>query len=123
MQIQVVGEGTRTVVEGLPATPLLQRADDVVELIGTCFEQQARSVLLYPENLPARFFDLSSGEAGTILQKLRNYQMRLAVVEAPGTDPHSTAFQALMREEMRDNYFHIFADRDAALTWLVPEQN
>jgi hypothetical protein len=95
----------------------------VVELIGICFEQQARSVLLYPENLPAQFFDLSSGEAGEILQKLRNYRIRLAVVEAPGGDPRSTAFQALMREETRDNYFHLYADRDAALAWLVPEQD
>jgi hypothetical protein len=117
MNIQVVGEGRAAVLEGRPGTPLLRGRGDVVELIGLCFEQQARAVLLYAENLPPQFFDLSSGDAGEILQKLRNYHIRLAVVEAPDV-PHSTAFQALMREESRDTHFHIFADRDAALAWL-----
>ncbi len=121
MNVQVVGEGTQAVIEGTPETGLLSSPEDVVELIGVCFEQQARAVLLYPENLTARFFDLSSGEAGTILQKLYNYRIRLAVVEAPGGDPHSGAFQALMREENRGNAFRIFADRAAALAWLVPD--
>jgi hypothetical protein len=34
--------------------------------------------VLYSENLPPAFFDLSSGVAGAILQKLRNYKIRLA---------------------------------------------
>ncbi len=119
MQIQVVGEGMHAVIAGTPGTGLLEKPEDVVDLIGVCFEQQARAVLLYPENLTAQFFDLSSGEAGALLQKLYNYRMRLAVVEAPGGDPHSSAFQALMREENRGNAFRIFADRAAALAWLV----
>ena len=41
--------------------------------------------LLYAANLTRGFFDLSSGEAGAILQKLRNYRMRMAVVCLPGT--------------------------------------
>jgi len=44
--------------------------------------------LLYSSNLPPAFFDLSSREAGTVLQKLRNYR------------------------------FGIFESREAALEWL-----
>ena len=117
MNFQVVGDGPQTVIEGQPATPLLQARGDVVALIEACFEQQARAVLLYAENLTPAFFDLSSGDAGEIFQKLRNYRIRLAVVEAPDV-PHSTAFQALMREESRDPYFRLFGDRAAALAWL-----
>ena len=119
MQIYHGASGQTAVIEGQPATPLLQSPDDVVALIGTCFEQGVRAVLLYPDNLPARFFDLSSGEAGTILQKLRQYHIKLALVEAPGGVPHSPAFQALMREEQRGPDFRIFAERDAALAWLL----
>jgi hypothetical protein len=120
MNIQVVGEGAHAVIEGPPGTSLLQTPGDVLDLIGACFEQQARAVLLYAENLTPRFFDLSSREAGELLQKLRNYHIRLAVVEAPGAAPHSAAFQALMREENRDPYFRLFAERAAALAWLRP---
>ena len=121
MNVQKVTSGPQAAIEGPPATPLLQAPGHVVELIGACFEHQVRSVLLYPENLTPRFFDLSSGEAGEILQKLRNYQIRLAVVESPGGPPHSPAFQALMLEENKGNDFRIFADRTAALAWLLPE--
>jgi hypothetical protein len=117
MQIDQGADGPPAVIEGQPATPLLQSPDDVVALIGTCFEQGVRAVLLYPENLTARFFDLSSGEAGTILQKLRQYHIKLALVEAPGV-PHSPAFQALIREEQRGPDFRLFAEREAALAWL-----
>ena len=37
------------------------------------------------ENLNPAFFDLSSGDAGAVLQKLLNYDVRLAVVRAPGS--------------------------------------
>src|SRR4051794_17880802 len=80
-------------IEGPPATRLLAAPEDVVDLIGACFEQRVRAVLLYADNLTPRFFDLSSGEAGTILQKLRNYRMRLAVVDAAGPDAHSPQFR------------------------------
>jgi hypothetical protein len=118
MQIYQGADGQPAVIEGRPATPLLQSPDDVVALIGTCFEQGVRAVLLYPDNLTTRFFDLSSGEAGTILQKLRQYRIKLAVVEAPGGAPHSESFQALMREEQRGPDFRLFAEREAALAWL-----
>jgi hypothetical protein len=118
MNIQIVGAGAHAVIEGPPGTPLLQAPGDVGDLIGACFEHQTRALLLYPENLTPQFFDLSSREAGEILQKLRNYRVRLAVVEAPGAPPHSEAFRALMREEQRGPYFRLFADRAAALAWL-----
>ena len=118
MHIYEGANGQSAVIEGRPATPLLQSPDDVITLIGTCFEQGVRAVLLYPENLTPRFFDLSSGEAGTILQKLRQYRIKLAVVEAPGGAPHSESFQALMREEQRGPDFRLFAERATALAWL-----
>lgn len=121
MNLQKVAGGPPGVIEGPPATPLLHSPADVVDLIGACFEHEAHAVLLYAENLSPRFFDLSSGEAGEMLQKLRNYHLQLAVVEAPGGPPHSRPFQALMREENQGRDFRLFADRDAALAWLLPE--
>src|ERR1041385_3524717 len=68
------------VIEGPSGEPLMSEAGDVDRVIEACYSNRIRLVLLYAENLPDRFFDLSSGQAGAILQKLRNYRMRLAVV-------------------------------------------
>lgn len=118
MSLHIATHGTSTVIEGQPGTAILRSPDDVVELIASCFEHQARLVLLYAENLPERFFDLSSGEAGTILQKLRNYQIRLALVVDPG-HTQSPRFRELVSEELRGNDFRLFDDRAAAEAWLL----
>jgi hypothetical protein len=52
---------------------------------GACLSAGVDCALLYAANLTRGFFDLSSGEAGVILQKLRNYRIRMAVVCVPGT--------------------------------------
>ena len=80
MDIRVLDVGGKTVIAGRPAVRLLEGPDDLIDLLGAGFEHGARSLLLYAENLPEHFFDLSSGQAGAILQKLRNYHVRLAVV-------------------------------------------
>lgn len=104
-------------VEGMPGQPLLERADDIATVLEACFSNDAYRLLLYPENLTAHFFDLSSGEAGTILQKLRNYHIRLAVVRSPTLRP-SRRFAELIADERREPYFRLFDERDAARTWL-----
>jgi hypothetical protein len=91
---------------------------DIVDLISACFENGATSLLLYTENLTEHFFDLSSGEAGPILQKLRQYHMKLAVVLSPTGPQPSTMFRELLKEENKGPHFRVFSDRDAAETWL-----
>jgi hypothetical protein len=76
------------------------------------------SVLLYSHNLPDAFFDLSSGQAGAILQKLRNYRVRLAVVCPPGSVQFSSRFGEVVAEERRGQYFNVFETRDEAREWL-----
>lgn len=104
-------------LEATPGVALMSSADDVRTVLEACFEHDSRSLLLYSENLTARFFDLSSGEAGTILQKLRNYQVRLAVVRAPELRL-SQRFTELMADESQGQDFRLFDDRAAAEAWL-----
>jgi hypothetical protein len=102
--------------------PLLHEVADVSLLIEASFDYQAGSLLLYAENLTGRFFDLSSQEAGTILQKLRQYQIRLAVVRSAEIEPFSRRFNDLMVEEKRNQYFRLFATRAEAVVWLLDEE-
>ena len=78
MAIGVREESGVRIVEGTPGAPLMRRPQDVTLVLERCFSARARVALLYPENLTPRFFDLSSGEAGEVLDKLRGFHVRLA---------------------------------------------
>jgi hypothetical protein len=119
MELITVEEGGATMVEGRPDVPFMSSADDIVTVLEACFSAGARAALLYAENLPAAFFDLSSGQAGSILQKLRIYDVRLAVVSPPGRVRASTRFGEMVAEESRGRHFGLFESRDAAREWLA----
>ncbi len=119
MSLSVVDESGVRVVEGSPDQRLMSRPDDAGLVLEVCFANRVRLALLYPENLTDSFFDLSSGEAGSILQKLRNYRVRLAIVWPPDTVRFSSRFGEMVAEEERGRNFAIFATRDAARAWLA----
>ena len=109
--------GTRF-LEGPAGRQLLRRADDAKLVLEACGSHDVDSVLLYTENLTPGFFDLSSGEAGGILQKLRDYYVRLAVVCPSGSVRFSTRFADMLVEEERSGYFCMFDSPQAARGWL-----
>lgn len=117
MELKTVEESGATAVEGAPGTALMTKPGDVDVVIEACFGSGASSALLYAENLPAAFFDLSSGQAGAILQKLRQYRIRLAVVG--GRERFSSRFGEVVEEERRQGHFGVFESRDAARAWLA----
>lgn len=108
-----------TMLEREPGTRYLADANDVGRLIEDCFSSGSRTALLYAENLPLKFFDLSSGQAGTILQKLRSYQVRLAVVAPKERVVPSPRFNEMAAQERKSGQFALFETRDAAAAWLV----
>jgi hypothetical protein len=106
-------------LEREPGMRYLADANDVGRLIEDCVSAGARSALLYADNLPGKFFDLSSGQAGVILQKLRTYKVRLAVVAPTERVVASTLFKEMLVEERKSGQFAMFETRDAAAAWLV----
>ena len=106
-------------LEREPGMRYLADADDVARLIEDCCSSGARTALLYADNLPGKFFDLSSGQAGIILQKLRTYRVRLAVVAPKERVVPSPRFNEMAAEERRSGQFALFETRDAAAAWLV----
>jgi hypothetical protein len=118
VELAAVEEGGTIAVEGQPDVPFLASADDVGLVLEACFAAGTRAALLYAENLPAAFFDLSSGQAGAVLQKLRNYKVRLAVVAPPGRIRPSSRFAEMVEEERRGRDFGLFESRDDAREWL-----
>jgi hypothetical protein len=102
------------VIEGTRGDALMGRPQDATLVIEACFSAGVREALLYPEHVTPRFFDLSSGEAGDVLDKLRRYQIRLAIVCPPGEVRLSSRFRGLLWDDL-----WIFDTRDEALTWLA----
>jgi hypothetical protein len=104
-------------LEGVPNQSCMRHADDAVTVLQECLSRRVDRVMLYSENLPDRFFDLSSGEAGAILQKFRNYNIRLAVV-CPSSVRLSQRFGEMVAEERRGRNFGLFETKDSARQWL-----
>jgi hypothetical protein len=96
---------------------LLVRAANSSRLVEACANAGVDRMVLYPENLPEDFFDLSSRVAGEVLNKLRMYQVRLAVVRTPRLKL-SSRFGEMLSDEWRYGYFGLFDDLPAALDWL-----
>lgn len=96
----------------------MRSADDAGLVIEACYSKGVDSALLFAENLTENFFDLSSGEAGVILQKLRTYRIRIAVVYNPELVRFSSRFGEMAEEEGRTGYFRLFESEQAAREWL-----
>ena len=104
--------------EWAPGVRLMRSVDDAGLVIEACYSKGVDSALLYAENLTENFFDLSSGEAGVILQKLRTYRIRIAVVYSPESVRFSSKFGEMAEEEGRVGYFRLFESEQAARGWL-----
>jgi hypothetical protein len=63
-------------------------------------------VLLEAEQLPPAFFDLRSGFAGEFLQKLQNYQLRVAAV-FPTDGEDGNRFREFMAEATLGRTFRV----------------
>ena len=118
MSLQLTASETARFVEGRPSGSLMRHAGDATLVIEACYSAGVTAALLYSQNLTDGFFDLSTREAGEILQKLRTYRIRIAVVCVPGTVRVSTMFNEMAAEESRAGYFRLFESADAARDWL-----
>ncbi len=106
-------------LEGPPTHELLRKTDDITRIIEACFSAGTRAALLYAPNMTPSFFDLSSGEAGAILQKLRTYGIRVALICPPESVRWSSRFPDLITEENRLPYFRFFESIEPAREWLI----
>jgi hypothetical protein len=116
--MDLVQDGDLRFIEGRPGASLLSTPEDATTLVEACLAARSMAVLLYPANLPPAFFDLSSQQAGAILQKLRTYRVRLAIACEPGAVSFSSRFGEMLAEERRRSDFGIFATRHDAVAWL-----
>lgn len=107
----------KRLLEGPAGAPLLKDAGGANLLIEACYEEDTTLVLLYAENLPSQFFDLSSGVAGAVLQKLVIYHIRLAVIRKAALQM-SSRFTEMLSDQGPWGNFKLFDNHADALNWL-----
>jgi len=89
--------------------------DDAADLVGSAWSHRATMVAVPLERLDPKFFNLRSGVAGEITQKLVNYRLRLAVV---GDISEQVEASGALRDFVWESNIgdHVwFVDDDAAL--------
>ena len=95
-----------------PAQPIAP-----VAALVRCIEHGSYALLLDRGTLPASFFDLSTGVAGELVQKLVNYDVRMAAV-VPDLAGCPERFREFVAEANRGRLFRFFVTREAAIDWL-----
>lgn len=118
MELTLIQQQNSAWIEGVPGEAWMATLGDLDRLIEACFSNGVQAALLYAANLTPAFFDLSSGEAGAIMQKLRIYRLRLAVVYNPDEVQFSRRFGELLTDERGAADFGLFTSWQAAQAWL-----
>ena len=113
---QFVEDEKQGFVECLPKMKIANE-DDALELVGFCGENETDRLLMYSENLPEEFFDLSTGLAGKILLKFSNYRIILAAVITCDRIGDGR-FYEMVCETNRGKEFRVFESRPDAISWF-----
>jgi hypothetical protein len=93
----------------------IRSPSDALELVGS----DALGLVVLAEHLPPEFFDLRTGFAGELLQKLENYRLRVAAV-FPTEEGYGERFREFLFEaRRRGGTFRAFGAREDAERWLT----
>ena len=96
----------------------IRSVQDFLDLLTWGTEHGTDLYLLRDTNFTPEFFDLSTGLAGEILQKVSNYRQRLAIV---GSFEMVTSkrFQEFMTESNKGTTVCFLRQQEKALRWLL----
>lgn len=102
------------VVEVVADEALINSVQDFLDLVAN---SEATSFVLHEQSIAPGFFDLRTGLAGEILQKVSTYGLRVAIVGDFAKYP-SKSLQAFIVESNRGRQVFFVESRSAALAAL-----
>jgi len=120
VDLELAESGNATYVRSKAGAQVLDSERALSSLISYCGEHQTHRVLLFAENLHKDFFNLSSGEAGRLLQRFAAYRFKVAAVLPP--ECIKGQFSLFVLETNRGGHFRVFRCTDEAEQWLVSEE-
>jgi hypothetical protein len=89
----------RSIAEYVAPDVVFSSSQQFLEMI---MGSDAEGIIVHQENIDERFFDLQSGLAGEMLQKVVNYRLRLAIV-GDFSIYESKSLKAFIAESNRSN--------------------
>lgn len=118
MNYKVIENQGKKYIHFTSKDPLIQSEHDAYNIITLCFENDANAVLLEGNSLSDDFVNLKTGIAGTVLQKLGNYNVKAAVILK---DNHNFTprFKEMALEHSKGNSFRVFTNMNEAVSWLL----
>lgn len=104
----------RSIAEFTAEGIVLSTAQEFLQMI---MDSSAEAIIVHQENIDERFFDLRSGLAGEMLQKVVNYRLRLAIV-GDFSIYESNSLRAFIAESNRSNTIAFVNTIEEALSRL-----
>lgn len=117
MYAQTVDINQKKYIECL-ADLVIASENDILDLIVFCGENDTHCVMFHQENLASDFFDLKTGLAGLLFQKLANYRLKAAVLVSL-ENIQNPRFKELIYECNRSQQIRFYEDRSLAEAWLL----
>lgn len=117
MYAKTVTIGQETYIECL-ADLTIASENDILDLIVFCGENETHRLLFHQENLSPDFFDLKTGLAGLLFQKLANYHLKTAVLVSLDSI-QNPRFKELIYECNRGQQIRFYEDKSLAEDWLL----
>jgi hypothetical protein len=116
--VAIQSQSEKPLMASCSSIQFIRTAQDFLELLALGMEHESNLFMLDDFNFVPEFYDLKTGLAGEVLQKLSNYSARLAIV---GTFDIVTSvrFRELMAESNKGSEVHFAQSRDEAITWLT----
>jgi hypothetical protein len=96
----------------------IRSQQDFLDLLAWGSENETNLFLLEDTDLVPEFYDLTTGLAGEVFQKISNYSARLAIVGSFEMVV-SRRFRELMAESNRGSLVRFAQNRDEAISWLM----
>jgi hypothetical protein len=100
----------------------LSSEEDGLEFINTCFDTGIKLIMLHEEMISHEFFDLKTGLAGFILQKIITYYIKAALVMKDDSKLVGR-FKEMADESNKRDDFRVFMNREDAEKWLTILEN
>ena len=96
----------------------IRTQQDILDLLAWGYKNETNLFLLEDTDFVSEFYDLRTGLAGEILQKVSNYSARLAIVGSFKM-VETRRFGELMVESNKGSQVRFARSEDEAISWLV----
>lgn len=95
---------------------LISGSQDILDLMG---ETEFQDIVLHDYNFSSDFFDLSTKTLGDVLQKLTNYQVRLAVIGDFKNYPSATLTDFIRESNKQHKYIFVSSLSEVKNSWQL----